>query len=52
MDVGDDQMLEKVQMRAIRMVSWLSGRTYEDRLRELGMLTLAKRGVQLDLTQT
>ena len=50
--LGDIHVLEKVQMRAIKMVSGLSGRTYEDRLRELGMLTLAKRRVQLDLTQT
>ena len=50
--LGYNQLLEKVQLRAIRMVSGLGGRTYKDRLKELGMLTLAKRQVQLYLTQT
>ena len=34
------------------MVSGLRGRTYEDRLTELGLLSLEDRRVQFDLTQT
>ena len=49
---GDREMIEKVQRRAIRMVSGLRSSTYEDRLKELGLLSLEDRRVQLDLTQT
>ena len=35
--VGDKEVLERVQRRALRMVSKLQGRTYEDRLAEVGM---------------
>ena len=49
---GDVEVLERVQKRAIKMVSGLNGRTYEERLRELKMLPLATRRIQLDLTQT
>jgi hypothetical protein len=36
-------MLEEVQRRAVGMVSNIRGRTYEARLSELGMTTLADR---------
>ena len=49
---GDRDILERVQKRAIKMVSGLRGRTYEDRLSELGLLSLEDRRVQFDLTQT
>ena len=49
---GDVEVLERVQIRAIKMVSGLKGRSYEERLRELKMLPLATRRIQLDLTQT
>ena len=39
----DKEMLEEVQRRAVGMVSNLRGRTYEARLSELGMTTLADR---------
>ena len=38
--IGDIETLEKVQKRAVAMISGLAGRTYEDRLRKLGMVTL------------
>ena len=41
----------KVQMRAAGMVSGLKGRTYEERLKELGMCTLAERRHQSDMLQ-
>ncbi len=34
------------------MVSGLKGYTYEDKLRELGMLTLEERSHQADMAQT
>jgi hypothetical protein len=43
---GDIDILERVQERA---VSGLQGRTYEDRLRELGLPTLAERRAEADL---
>ena len=42
-------MLEEVQRRAVGMVSNLRGRTYEARLSELGMNTLADRRVRGDM---
>ncbi len=47
----DKETLEKVQKRAIKMVSGLSGSSYEDRLAELGMVTLAERRHQTDMVQ-
>ena len=48
----DKEVLERVQRRAIKMVSGLAASTYEDRLRELGLLSLEDRRIQLDLVQT
>jgi len=48
---GDKECLEKVQRRAVAMVAGLTGRTYEERLEELGMVTLAERRHQLDMLQ-
>ena len=48
---GDKEVLEKVQKRAIAMVAGLSGRTYEERLAELGMVTLEERRHQADMAQ-
>ena len=39
----DKQVLERVQQRAVRMVSGLTSREYEDRLKELGLKTLEER---------
>ena len=49
--VGDREALEKVQERAVRMVSGLTGKTYHERLQEIGLLTLEKRRDQFDLVQ-
>ena len=40
---GNKKVLEQVQQRAIRMISNLKGRVYEDRLREVGLTTLVER---------
>jgi hypothetical protein len=45
------EVLEKVQRRAIIMVSCLKGNSYEERLRELKMTTLEERRHQLDMAQ-
>jgi len=49
---GDKERLEKVQERAIRAVSGLKGKTYEERLKELEMLSLEERRNEMDLVQT
>ena len=48
---ADRECLEKVQRRAIAMVTGLAGRSYEERLEELGMVTLTERRHQLDMLQ-
>ena len=48
----DKEMLEKVQRRAVGMVSNIRGRTYEARLTELDMTTLADRRVRGDMIAT
>jgi hypothetical protein len=47
----DIELLEKVQRRAVSMVSGLNGRTYEERLEELNMVTLEERRHQTDMAQ-
>ena len=48
----DKEILEKVQMKAVGMISGLAGRTYEDRCKELGLETLEVRRVKQDMLQT
>jgi len=48
---ADKEVLEKVQMRAVRMVSGLEGHTYEERLNKLGLTTLEERRHQQDMLQ-
>ena len=50
--VGDIEVLEWVQRRAINMVAGLAGRTYEEKLTELGLTTLLERRARLDMIQT
>jgi 3-deoxy-D-manno-octulosonate 8-phosphate phosphatase KdsC-like HAD superfamily phosphatase len=45
------EKLEKVQRKAIKMVSGLQHRIYEDRCKELGIQTLAERRKDQDLAQ-
>lgn len=49
---ADKDCLEKVQIRAISMVSGLKSQIYRERLEELGLLTLEERRHQLDMAQT
>ena len=48
---ADKDLLEKVQRRAIRMVSGLEGRSYEDRLVECGLTTLEDRRQRGDMIE-
>jgi hypothetical protein len=47
----DREVPEKVQKRAVGMVSGLKGRTYEEKLEELGLTTLEERRHQADMAQ-
>jgi hypothetical protein len=49
---ADRNCLEKVQQRAIKMVSGLKSNTYEERLQELKMPTLLERRHQADMVMT
>jgi len=49
---GDIECLEKVQRRAIAMVSRLGDKPYATRLVELGMTTMKKRRDELDMAET
>jgi len=48
---GDKECLERVQKKAVAMVSGLVARDYEERLAELGMTTLEERRHQTDMAQ-
>jgi ribonuclease P/MRP protein subunit RPP40 len=47
----DREVPEKVQKRAVGMVSGLKGRTYEEKIEELGLTTLEERRHQADMAQ-
>ena len=49
---ADMEVLERVQRRAVMMVSNLQGKSYEERLAELGMVTLETRRKRGDMIQT
>jgi hypothetical protein len=49
---ANKEVLEKVQRRAIQMVSGLKAHTYEDRLKALGLTTFEERRHQADMAQT
>jgi ribonuclease P/MRP protein subunit RPP40 len=44
-------LLEKIQRRAVNMVSGLKAGTYEEKLKELGLTTLEERRHHADMTQ-
>ena len=50
--VGDLEMLEKVQRRMVAAVTGLVGSSYEEKLKEINMETLAARREKLDMQQT
>ncbi len=49
---GDKSALEKIQRRAVSMISGLKGGTYEEKIAELGLPTLEERRHQADMVQT
>jgi hypothetical protein len=48
---ADSEVLEKVQRRAVGMVTGLKSKEYEERLKELGMSTLSQRREEMDLSE-
>ena len=48
----DIEILEKVQRRAVNLISGLKGVSYKEKLEELGILSLEKRRKRFDLIQT
>jgi len=49
---GDIELLEKIQIRMVGMVSGLKGRNYQEKLKELGLQTLETRRRRFDMIQT
>ena len=49
---ADIETIERVQKRFTKMVSGLSGKTYQERLKELGLLSLKSRRMYFDLIET
>ena len=49
---GDIDLIEAVQKRAVKMMSGLEGKTYEERLEEIGLDSLETRRSKADLIQT
>ena len=49
---GDSEVLEKVQKQLVSMISGLAGKTYEEKLVELKLQSLAERRVRYDMVET
>ena len=50
--IADIDILEKVQKRAVNLITGLVGKSYEENLVELGILSLESRKTHFDLIQT
>ena len=50
--VQDIEILERVQKKAVNFIVGLSGKTYEEKLSELNLTSLADRRKKFDLVQT
>ena len=50
--MADTEGLEKVQQKAVRSISGLKGKTYEERLAEVGLPSLRERRKEIDMVQT
>ena len=48
---GDKLVLEKVQMKAVTMISGLQSNEYEDKLKELNLQSLEERRIRYDMIQ-
>ena len=48
---GDKLVLEKVQMKAVTMISGLQSKEYEDKLKELNLQSLQERRIRYDMMQ-
>ena len=48
----DEEVLEKVQRRFVKMLSDVKGDTYEERLRSAGLITLKERRIRGDMIET
>lgn len=48
----DKEVIEKVQIRAVNMISGLKGSTYPEKLAELKLMTLEARRTRFDMLQT
>ena len=42
-------LLENVQIRAVKMISGLKGKTYQEKLRELNLMSLEERRTRFDM---
>ena len=47
--LGDKKVLEQVQIRAVKLMSNIKSKTYEGRLKELGITSLVKRRTRGDM---
>jgi len=45
------EKLEKVQIRFVKSMSSLKGKTYEEKLKEIGLLSLERRRTRFDLVE-
>ena len=48
----DKEVIERVQKAAVKMISGLEGKTYEERCREIGLDSMERRKEDADMIQT